>query len=210
MTIPRHLVLLSGKRCTGKSTFASMFAQKISKIDRPYVDVEANADILKVTVAKIHGLDYTRLIADPKYKNKHRRLLIEHSKKMKSADEHYFTNMVVEDMRRTYNLIDKYSVVCGFNSVCHIITDIRFRNELELINRKYKQEFDNIVKCRIIADDKTKIERGWFYSEFIDSDISEVDLDGDDLYWELVVSNNGGIYELESYCDELINLTNKI
>lgn len=178
-----NYILISGKRCSGKDTVASLIKEKLGKD----TVILGFANVLKYNYAKsiaTNEIDtqciYEKLINEYKFKEQHRENLINlaKSEKIKHGDDIW--------VRR---LLD---YVKNLNVKTIIIPDFRFKVEFE-----YFRNLKAYI-IRVKSDETVRKERGWRYDPKIDNDVTETDLDEiNDIKFNLVVNNNYSIEHLK-------------
>ena len=156
----KYIVAISGKRCSGKTTFAEETKDLFVKRNTNVI-ILSIANKLKERFCKDNNYNYNKMMTNRDYKNKHRVELNEYSKKCKDmAGDDCWISYLVDQI----NQDDEHHIF--------IIDDLRMQCEYQFL----KNAFDNIVFIRIEVPDSVRTERGWVLS-CIDSHITEIDLD---------------------------------
>jgi phosphomevalonate kinase len=163
------VVLISGKRKSGKNFFADNLARLLPKDS---YEMMAFADVAKLRVAQTYGLDYQRLLHDNEYKEEHRTTLIAYAEAKKTFyGEHVWAEELlgqINDSRATYMLV----------------TDWRFHVELEYLKKHCEWP---IVTVRINVPLR---QWGAIFRPEVDSHPSETELDND--VFDLECSSDAG------------------
>jgi|FLYN01.1.fsa_nt_gi phosphomevalonate kinase len=192
--MPLFYILISGKRCVGKDTVASMLHREI-----PDSFVMGFADILKYQYAKRIAPDqveecYERLLNDYEFKQKHRMGLIELSQEEKRRyGNDIWVRRLLNYVREVYGSTEKFVTV--------IIADTRFRYELE--HPAFVR--DNSLKIRVECPDNLREQRGWTFDSRYDCDESETDLSLTNSAFDRIVVNDGTLDDLERKCVEILS-----
>lgn len=190
------LVLISGKKQSGKNTLAGFFVEK------SFIEI-AFADALKVQlcdfVFNTFGIDIPlnyfydnekkEELVDIFYSDKTqatiRTLMQKYGQMMKELfGEMYWVNKVVERLKDNYEDIDRGIV----------ISDARFIYEIEGI----KKELGSLFNIHTIRINRGDIENS-------DPDISETHLD-DNGQFNFIIENNYGIKELKESFESIYNI----
>lgn len=175
-------VLVSGKRYAGKDTVADLLAEHMRDAGRCIVRTSFALGV-KVDAAIAYGLDAERLINDSAYKEQHRKILIDHGAAMRAADPDYWVKRAWEAAAASIGM--QNGATCQQRPVV-IVSDWRFPNEADWIALRTA-----IIRVRVSADNWTRAQRGWAYNEVVDTDVSEVSLDGAAM--DVRVDNVAGI-----------------
>jgi phosphomevalonate kinase len=166
------IVLISGKRKSGKNFFANNLARLLPKDSYALM---AFADVAKLRVAQTYGLDYQRLLHDNDYKEEHRQTLIAYAEAKKTFHgEHVWAEEIltqINDSRATYM----------------IVTDWRFNVELEYLKAHCEWP---IITVRISVPLQKWMRRGAIYQQTVDEHPSETELD--DFVFDLECSSDAG------------------
>ncbi|XP_060525629.1 phosphomevalonate kinase [Cylas formicarius] len=165
MEMPRIVLLLSGKRKSGKDYICDKIKQKYK-----VCEVIRISGPLKRLYAEHHQLDYNELLSDGPYKEKYRLDMINWSDHVRHKDYGYFCRAACEE--------------AAPNEVW-IISDVRRKTDIKWFRENYR----NVKTIRIAADVETRAKRGWKFCKGVDDVISECDLDDFDD-WDLKLSNN--------------------
>jgi phosphomevalonate kinase len=169
-----NVVLISGKRLSGKDTAGRVIRECVSTTAGRMCDImTANfADSLKNEYAKRENIDRERLFTDAQFKESHRPGLIRFGEEKRAIDQNYFVNALLDSMDLSNKLNDAVVVIC----------DLRFQNELwATLSYFERPEFaafvPSFVIVRIEANEETRASRGWTFKSGVDDDASETSLD---------------------------------
>jgi len=209
----RHtaVILISGKRCSGKDTFANILRSGISGTEpeipknsgtepeiipknsgtepeiheNPEFQIETEilhfADELKRMFCESAHLDFHRLMNDRSYKEQNRDKLTEFYHKQ-NREKISFCGQIANRI--------KQAVILGFQKKkIFIIPDLRHRMEIQCF-RELRRELPSVkvVLVRVHVTDQARSQRGWTRSS-IDDDPTETDLDDWDD-WDFRFDNN--------------------
>lgn len=187
-------ILIAGKRCSGKDTLADLLKRNAFLGD--LMDIRGFAKSLKYNYAKILSSDlsesydtiYEKLLNDYQFKQTHRPGLIQYGV---SEKEKYGEDIWVQRL-----------IESGKDSKMVIIPDVRYR--YELFHEVFTNE--NSIKIKINCSDEKRSNRGWKYTEGIDNNHSECDLDNIDIKsYDHIIENNSDISYLENEANNIIN-----
>jgi phosphomevalonate kinase len=163
----KQIILLSGKRFSGKSSVCNILDEYYKLINKTYCNISFSYS-LKKTFCNNNNLDFDKFMNSHEYKNMHRDALTAY---FKTTDPIIYANAVQET-------ID--------NSDCDviIIDDLRLMSHLIFM----KNNNHNIKILRINSNDTSKEERGWIKSEY-DNELCENDLDNYTDF-DIIINNN--------------------
>jgi len=191
------IILISGKRFSGKDTFAKVLKNILcAKLPQKTIKISHFADHLKCKFAKVNDLDLSQLMINGPYKNKHRAKLIEFAQDAKMSDQ----NIWVKSLTK---------FITEQNVDITIVPDLRFKHELnEILNFGTNPDTLNVVvTIRMQSSTTIRESRGWAFDEKIDGHISEVELDNFE-YFDFVVGNHTN--NLENIGAVAMNIVEKI
>ena len=185
------IIIISGKRYSGKSFIGTYIMNKLKKFNINIEFLHA-ANILKYEFCEKYQINYNKLLSDRSYKEKYR-IKMTHfynqTKKSKSID--YYNEKLLEHINKT----TKPTIY---------ILDVRHKFEIDF----YEKYNFTIIKIRINTDDKIKKSRGWKYDKIIDEDITETDLDNY-VDWDFVLNNNqNGTNHIDRFIESLLKIIN--
>lgn len=180
--------LLSGKRKSGKDFIASKlllrFGEEIATIIRL-------SGPLKAEYARMHSLDFDRLLEADSYKESHRQNMITWGEQKRVEDPTYFCRLATEGPW----IISKK---------VWIISDARRGSDLE-----YFRSYPNVITIRVVASESSRIARGFSFVDGIDDADSECGLD-DVKNWDYIFDNSDGPdKDVEAELDNLIDFVDQ-
>lgn len=159
--MPRLIILISGKRYSGKDYQADILLSKFKDAKK-----FAFADELKRYCAQKYQLDFNCLKYDNTYKETHRLCLIETAQHIsREIGSTHWANMLGR-LLQTYD-----------DNLVAVISDWRFPHEYQVLQSFFPEAA--FLKLRIEANDETRKARGWIPNILIDQDISEIALDNE-------------------------------
>jgi len=172
------VVMVSGKRCSGKDTISEHIRKQLIASDYN-CEVTHFADAFKKLFCEQAGLDLNKMLTDRVYKEQHREKMTE----FYNASKHISWSNVVAD-----KIVEECKV--GFSTKkVFIISDLRHQNEITTL-RSVRRKFPhlNLVLVRIKISDEARGQRGWVRGP-VDSDESETNLDEFDD-WDYAFDNS--------------------
>ena len=181
---PKLLVLLSGKRASGKDYVANLldkaFSERGFKVCRT-----ALGNINKQIYANLVGIEVEQLLNDRAFKEEHRVAMIEHHTKRNADDPEWCLKLVFQK---------------AVDSDIMILSDLRTFADLIWFQ---KQKIP-LILLRINASDSARKERGWDPSPVKDMLHTETNLDKF-KEWSACVDNSdnteNGILKLQNWID---------
>jgi phosphomevalonate kinase len=181
------LLAISGKRFSGKDTFASFLVEKAKnqKIDlRPYAFAAESKRMFAETDKEV---DLERLLSnDREYKEKWRPKLTELTVQSINADPLVFCRSVADRIEQA-------------GQPMALITDVRLRLEVDHLRPRF-----HLHLVRLTRSDDARKSSGWVYSESADTHHTETELDDGSL-WDEIVPNEGSPEDLAQRAEALIN-----
>lgn len=195
------IVLLSGKRYTGKTTFANELIKRWETLSKSLIykmRIHALADKCKEMFANNNSLDYDKLLMNREYKEKYRKDLTIFYRKILEDDPITFEKFVMSDINNDKN-----------NSI-HIISDTRILSNITYFESMCSSRYV-ILKIRLEAKDEIRKMRGWVKTIY-DDEPTETGLD-DYSKWDHIISNEN-MKLMTNHIDDLckmieLNLQNK-
>lgn len=164
------LILLSGKRYSGKTFIGNFIKNKLHKYN---VKLLNPSDFFKQDFCEKYKLNYQKILYDRLYKESHRVEMINYYNKIKNKYSlDYYCKKIINYITNT----TEYNIY---------IIDIRHKFEIMF----YEKHNFKIIKIRRDVDDKIRNIRGWIYDKLIDDDITETDLDNYND-WDIVLKND--------------------
>ncbi|XP_045450326.1 phosphomevalonate kinase [Melitaea cinxia] len=180
---PKVILLFSGKRKCGKDFLTDNLKMRLGneceiiKISQP----------IKSHWAKEKNLDLNELLSDSVYKEQYRLDMIRWSDEMRENDYGCFCRAACE------NAADK---------PVWIVSDIRRKTDVQW----FKENYGSLVKTiRLVADEETRIERGFQFKNGVDDAISECGLD-DFNEWDVIIDNGKDRKSLDSQLNSVMLL----
>ena len=165
------VVLLSGKRFSGKDTVA---ADLLSICLEDYrIATFASANELKRLYCEQNHLDFQRFLTDRMYKESHHVAMTEfyHMQALKTPFEQTVAQKIAENAKH----ID-----------VAIVTDWRFERQFQFLKEALPKS--PCLRVRIEASDKVRKERGWIENSTIDAGDTETALDNAEF--DITLQNN--------------------
>jgi len=160
-------ILISGKRCSGKSTLAE-------KIHRMYINnnitvsIIAIADALKISFCNANNLDIQKMSKYTFKENQRPKLLLYAKTKQNKIGETCWIDEMLQFIPNTQVVI---------------VSDVRRKYELNAIINHITINNDTSVTIRINVPEWVRKKRGWCNMD-LDSNIFETDLD--DYTWDRI------------------------
>ncbi|KAJ8714508.1 hypothetical protein PYW07_002733 [Mythimna separata] len=185
--MPQIILLFSGKRKSGKD-FLTTHLQKLLT-DR--CEVLKISQPIKSHWAKEKNLNLNELLGDSEYKEQYRLDMINWSDEMRTQDYGYFCRIACQD---------------AAEKPIWIVSDIRRKTDIHWFKEKYG---DLTRTIRIVADEATRIKRGFQFKSGVDDGISECGLD-DYTEWDLVIDNTDGKQKLEEQLSSILALLSRL
>ncbi|CAG0889014.1 unnamed protein product [Darwinula stevensoni] len=171
---PRLVIVVSGKRKTGKDYLGSRLVDAIGESSAL---VHLSSPI-KSHWARTHGLDLQALLGDGHYKERYRAEMVAWSEEVRRRDPGYFCRLATD------------SDACRERPIW-VVSDARRPSDVSW----FQHFFPGRVKTvRMHASDELRRHRGWTFVAGIDDAETECALDSFPD-WDLIVENNetGGL-----------------
>ncbi|XP_054035136.1 phosphomevalonate kinase [Dryobates pubescens] len=168
MAAPRVVLLLSGKRKSGKDFVASELRGRLGPDLCTILRLSAP---LKEQYAKEHGLDFQRLLDASPYKEQHRQDMIRWGEERRSADPGVFCRAAVE----------------GAAQPVWVVSDVRRPSDVEWFREAYGAAVQTV---RVVASEETRKRRNWVFVAGVDDAESECGLD-QGVAFDWVITNDG-------------------
>ena len=159
---PRKVLLFSGKRKSGKDFITDALKSLIEEDELlpPCVTVRLSAPIKKC-YADENGLDFQRLLDASDYKEQHRKPMIEWSESVRNKDAGFFCRAALKMAEA-----EKFPV--------WIVPDCRRKSDFQFFESAFPSK---CWRLRVKADDKSRVERGFLFTQGVDDAESECGLD---------------------------------
>eukprot|EP01098_Paradermamoeba_levis_P016144 TRINITY_DN8536_c0_g1_i1.p1 TRINITY_DN8536_c0_g1~~TRINITY_DN8536_c0_g1_i1.p1 ORF type:complete len:206 (-),score=45.66 TRINITY_DN8536_c0_g1_i1:138-755(-) len=165
----RFIVLVSGKRFSGKDFISSLLASRL-QLKGISSTVTHLADGLKKVFAAHANLDLHRLLTDREFKESHREEMTNFYLQTQKENKHRWCTQLWEDFQQS-------------SSTAFIISDLRHQFEVDFFKQKEKEQGENpegfpftLLLVRIDSKESTREKRGW-QKTATDLDTTEIDLD---------------------------------
>ena len=183
------VIMISGKRCSGKDTIADIFKKQHS------------ANICKTSFGYVMKQDYCKTqqdlvpeqLLDRTIKEKHRCNLIEFAESMKVK-----------------NGMDYWAKRCwetNKDNTIILISDWRFLEEYLFFKKlRDKNVINKLITIRINVSEEIKRKRGWIPNPKVDTHRGEIELDSFEDF-DYVIRNDGNKNKLKEICN-IIDLYN--
>ncbi|CAG7816806.1 unnamed protein product [Allacma fusca] len=168
---PEILVLISGKRKSGKDYFTDRLIETFGAEKTAILRIAAP---IKHYWSVKNNLDYEKMLGTSGYKEQHRFKMVEWSQEVRTKNYGYFN---VEAIRMGK----------AEGKPIWICSDIRHRRDYNWFREFYP---DLVKRIRVFATEDVRKSRGWLFTPGIDDGPSECNLD-DISDWDLVITNNG-------------------
>jgi len=193
ISTPRRVVLLlSGKKCVGKDTFSNIICRTSKRSNIPFYRLaladELKEQLIEITAGLVRRLPNVGGIPDYFLKPELKEVPIcdltfrDSGKAFTARNLMQWYGQVIKatfDELIWVNLLLQHWVFQDINKCNIVITDCRFKYELEELKNNLQDKFDVIT---------VRIKRT---TGLIDSDISETDLDSlEDSYFDYILENN--------------------
>jgi phosphomevalonate kinase len=190
----KTVILISGKRWSGKDKSAEIIKQYISENTSYQIDSMALAYATKVGYCKENNLNLDRMVHDQIFKESHRMGLLDYY--LTNNDPKWYADYVLEYMNTKNDI--HYFIIPDLRIIAH--ADIFKSPE---ITTKYDI---CCVFIRINSSNEVKKSRGWIEKE-CDKDHTEIELD-DYVGFDFVINNNGTLDELKTKLIDIVKIIN--
>jgi len=163
------VILISGKRFSGKDTLADILKNALESIDIE-CEITSFADELKRMYCDHAKQDYKRMLTDREYKEQHREKMKDYYYEL-SKQKISFSEIVTDRI--------KEAVMAGFQKKkLYIVSDLRLKSQINSF-RDLRCKFPNIelLLVRVNVTDQSRSKRGWTKNDKVDLDPTETELD---------------------------------
>ncbi|KAL9823287.1 phosphomevalonate kinase [Geothlypis trichas] len=181
MAAPRSVLLLSGKRKSGKDFVAEELR---SRLGPDVCTILRLSGPLKEQYAKEHGLDFERLLDASAYKERFRQDMIRWGEEKRRADPGFFCRAAVR----------------GALQPVWVVSDTRRLSDVEWFRDTYG---DVVQTVRVVATEETRKRRNWVFVTGVDDAESECGLD-QGVAFDWVITNDGDEVALGEQLEELV------
>jgi phosphomevalonate kinase len=190
MTKPLYIIALSGKRFTGKDTFADALIESAKGLglDIPKGAFAAECKVSFVEEQRGEGrsIDLQRLLDDRVYKEQLRPELTAFTEREIAKDPLVF-------VRKTLARFEPFGV--------GLVSDLRLQLELDFLRPNTR-----LLAVRLERPDALRAQSGWVFVPGTDDHRTETELDGEQQ-WDLTLVNNG---ELQDWKQQAQTLAERI
>ncbi|XP_068271058.1 phosphomevalonate kinase isoform X2 [Nyctibius grandis] len=181
MAAPRAVLLLSGKRKSGKDFVAEELRGRLGP---DVCTVLRLSGPLKEQYAKEHGLDFQRLLDASAYKETYRQDMIRWGEEKRRADPGFFCRAAVE----------------GAAQPVWVVSDTRRLSDVEWFRDVYGAAVQTV---RVVATEETRKRRNWAFVTGVDDAESECGLD-QGVTFDWVITNDGDELALDEQLETLL------
>lgn len=184
----RRLLAISGKRFSGKDTFAALLVDEAKKLGVT-LETYAFAGESKRLFAEQQRregveVDLARLTADREYKEAWRPKLTKFTVEAIAADPLVFCRAVAQRIEASGRPA--------------LITDLRLKLELDYLRPRFA-----LHVVRLVRSDAARAASGWQFKQDVDTHHTETELDDPSL-WDEVVTNEGAVEALRARARALV------
>uniref|UniRef100_V9L5G1 Phosphomevalonate kinase n=1 Tax=Callorhinchus milii TaxID=7868 RepID=V9L5G1_CALMI len=183
MAVPAVVLVLSGKRKSGKDAAANLAHGRLGSEVCAVLRLSAP---LKEQYAKEHGLDYEELLGAGEYKERYRAAMILWGEERRAHDPGFFCREAVRHATQPV----------------WIVSDARRLSDVEWFRQHYSSVLQTV---RVSASEDTRKQRGWEFTPGVDDAESECGLD-QGVQWDWLIANDGSEAELEHNLEPLLTL----
>ncbi|XP_072214756.1 phosphomevalonate kinase isoform X1 [Excalfactoria chinensis] len=181
MAEPRAVLLLSGKRKSGKDFVAEEIQNRLGPDVCTVLRLSAP---LKEQYAQEHGLDFQRLLDASAYKERYRQDMIRWGEEKRRADPGFFCRAAVQ----------------GAAQPVWVVSDTRRLSDVEWFRDAYGAA---VLTVRVMASEETRRKRSWVFVAGVDDAESECGLD-QGVSFDWVITNDGDEAALASQLEDLL------
>lgn len=179
-----QLIILSGKRGSGKDTFAQFLIEACRTRNIKAVTLQSSKE-LKKRFCDQFGLDLSLFLTDREYKEHYREQLTTFVFSQSQEENFEHLELSIE------NALTDHTVV--------IISDVRTQYDLDNL----KNSFPACITIRINSNDTIRISRVGASAEY---DNSSLETELDNAAFDHVINNNGSLEEFKSRARELFEV----
>ncbi|XP_069734984.1 phosphomevalonate kinase [Phaenicophaeus curvirostris] len=181
MAAPRAVVLLSGKRKSGKDFVAEELRGRLGP---DVCTVLRLSGPLKEQFAKEHGLDFERLLDASAYKERYRQDMIRWGEEKRRADPGFFCRRAVQ----------------GAAQPVWVVSDARRLSDVDWFRAVYGAAVQTV---RVVATEETRKRRNWVFVPGVDDAESECGLD-QGVAFDWIITNDGDEVALDEQLETLL------
>ncbi|OQV14436.1 putative Phosphomevalonate kinase [Hypsibius exemplaris] len=180
-TNPQVVLILSGKRKSGKDFIASKLLLKFGEEIATIIRLSGP---LKSEYAKAHSLDFDHLLSAEAYKEQHRGAMITWGEEKRQQDPSHWCRLATAGQWVASKKV-------------WIVSDARRPSDLV-----HFKVYPHVIRIRVECDEPTRRKRGYVFTKGIDDSDSECGLDGV-TDWDYVL-NNSSDRDAEKEIEKLI------
>ncbi|PVD19967.1 hypothetical protein C0Q70_20461 [Pomacea canaliculata] len=184
MTAPAAVIVLSGKRKSGKDYVASVVQNRLGA---DMCCIFRLSGPLKYQYAKEHNLDFDRLLDASEYKEKYRMDMIRWGEERRTEDPSFFCRLATQGE--------------GSDRPVWIVSDARRLSDLQYFHSNFRKQ---VITVRVTADEDVRKARGYVFTKGVDDVESECGLDIG-VEWDVVITNNNEARKFEEQITYLVN-----
>ncbi|XP_056366655.1 phosphomevalonate kinase [Oenanthe melanoleuca] len=181
MAAPRVVLLLSGKRKSGKDFVAEQLRNRLGP---DVCTILRLSGPLKEQYAKEHGLDFERLLDASTYKELFRQDMIRWGEEKRQSDPGFFCRAAVK----------------GALQPVWVVSDTRRLSDVEWFRDAYGAVVQTV---RVVASEETRKRRNWVFVTGVDDAESECGLD-QGVAFDWVITNDGDEVALSEQLEMLV------
>lgn len=171
---PKLVIILSGKRKSGKDHVSTLILNHIGEKANRYVAILRIAGPIKEEFARNNKLDFIKLLDSSDYKENYRKAMVQWSEEYRKREGwNCFLKQAIKEQKAEEKLI-------------WILNDARRTYDIDYFNDEVGAK---IIKLRIEASDEVRAGRGWQFIEGIDDQDTECGLDSYEG-WTYIIGNN--------------------
>ncbi|XP_072166873.1 phosphomevalonate kinase-like [Diadema setosum] len=186
-TDPTVVVVFSGKRKSGKDFVTSILNKRIGVNVCRILTLSAP---LKRQYAKIHNLDYEKLLTASSYKERYRQDMVVWGESKRREDPAVFCCLATEDVPSQFKV--------------WLISDARRQTDVAYFKHTYESR---TLLVRVQAEETVRASRGYVFKAGVDDSETECGLD-EGVEWDFIITNNGDEEELHRQLTQLENFIN--
>lgn len=184
MECPKAVVVISGKRKSGKDFISDILLERIG-VDK--CGVFRLSGPLKLQYAKEHNLNFEKLLEATEYKEKYRADMITWGEERRKRDPSFFCELATSN---------------GSSTMIWVISDARRLTDVNYFKQKYSNA---TITVRVECDNATRQQRGFIFTTGVDDAESECGLDTG-VNWDIIIYNNGDKEEFEASLSKVLEL----
>ena len=187
--LPEAIVVLSGKRKSGKDFVADKMVEHLGKDKCCIIRLSSP---IKTHFAEKYNMSIQDLLSSSSQKETIRKEMIIWGEEKRSKDNGFFCRQIIEDAKTKKKSI-------------WIVSDARRQTDVDFFMNYCSENGCSCYRLRIHADDETRQSRGWIFTTGVDDAESECGLDSFDD-WTQILDNSMNvdiIRQLQTFCERL-------